>query len=125
MDKLNLDKENNIEESNNIEKRVEEEKNELIEKCKKASNIEISEIAAQIESYDEEGKKIIKDEVKRRNERSNKKEKSITKQRSNFGVFLLIVVIINIFQIVAGINFNGLFLAIVIFVIYFFIKKTM
>lgn len=52
---------------------MEEEKNELIEKCRKAGVLEMAEMVGQIESYDEEGKKIIKAELSRRNN-MNKKE---------------------------------------------------
>lgn len=52
---------------------MEEEKNELIEKCRKAGVLEMAEMVGQIESYDEEGKKIIKAELSRKNN-MNKKE---------------------------------------------------
>lgn len=51
---------------------MENENNQFIDKCRNANVLEIAEMVGQIESYDEEGKKIIRDEVNRRNKINNK-----------------------------------------------------
>ena len=123
MERLNLNKESISEDLNSLGVKDEEEKNKLIEKCKEATDTEIAEMVDQIESYDEDGQRIIKEEVNRRSKIIDKEEKRIRKPRSNFVVLLYIIAGINIFQIVTGTYFNGVFHTIVIFLIYLLIKK--
>lgn len=102
-------------------------KKEEIEKfqeiLKSKSDEEVLEMYQNIKSYEEEIKDLVVEEFNTRNLKIEEKiEKEVKKPRSMLRVFLLIVAGISFFQMVIGDKFNGLLLAIIIFIIYFIFK---